>query len=171
MLMRTTIFCGILMIMLTSCRGENSNSAISTSKVRETYVVNSSANTVSVYDRELNGNIDPLRTFGNMTGMNTPYGIAIDTAHNQIFVCNYYGDSITIYGRTAQGNSAPVRSIVGEDTGLDGPTGILLDTLHNEIIVSNYNAITVYDMAATGNSKPVRVLYSLWNITGIALTL
>ncbi len=69
----------------------------------------------------------PVRTIsGASTGLGTPTGIAVDTVNNEIFVTNSLFNSITVFGRTVNGNITPVRTISGSSTGLSSPFGIAL---------------------------------------------
>jgi hypothetical protein len=42
--------------------------------------------------------------------------------NTDIFVANFNNNSVTVYGRTANGDVAPVRTISGASTGLGRPT-------------------------------------------------
>jgi DNA-binding beta-propeller fold protein YncE len=82
-------------------------------------------------------------------------------AKEEIFVANGFGNSITVYRRTATGNTAPKRNLVGAATGLNGPSGVVVDELNNELIVVNASmpySITVYPRLATGNTAPLRTI-------------
>ena len=122
---------------------------------------------ITVYDRTANGNAPPLRTIsGTSTGLNGPYGIAIDAVNNEIIVANAWNNSITIYNITANGDTAPIRTISGSSTGLVSPFGITVDTVNNEIYVSNeslpnFDSITVYSRTANGNVAPLRTISGL----------
>jgi len=66
---------------------------------------------------------------------------------------------IRVYGRTAGGNVAPLRTISGASTALISPVNIAVDTMNNEIIVANGdNAIRVYGRTASGNVAPLRTI-------------
>ncbi len=68
--------------------------------------------------------------------------------------------SITVYSRTAAGDTAPVRVIQGTKTQMNWPTGVAFDPGHNELFVANDmgDSILVFDGAASGNAAPIRVL-------------
>jgi DNA-binding beta-propeller fold protein YncE len=82
--------------------------------------------------------------------------------------------SITVYRRTAKGNTAPLRKIQGPKTGLNWPTGLAFDPETRELFVANDAAheILVFDAAARGDVAPKRVLKGantkLANPTGVA---
>ncbi len=67
----------------------------------EIAVADDQKNTVSVYARTASGNNGPLRTIlsGDSSAIATPYGIAADTAHDEIFVSNAAISTITVYSR------------------------------------------------------------------------
>jgi 6-phosphogluconolactonase (cycloisomerase 2 family) len=132
--------------------------------VKELFVLNPRTNNISVFDASLSGDVKPLRTFGNMTSLSGPSGIAVDTTHNEIFVANKYNNSITVYSRTDSGNVAPVRTISGPSTKLNfdvhDSSAIALDTVHNEIFVAVEDSIYVYPRTADGDIAPLRTIYS-----------
>jgi len=81
-------------------------------------------------------------------------------AQDELFVTNGGGDSVTVYARTANGHTAPLRTISGAATGLNGATGLAVDTVNNELVVSNIfgNSVTVYARTANGNVAPLRTI-------------
>jgi len=106
------------------------------------------------------GSID-TSDFGDLTGLNAPCGVYVDTANNEIGVTNNGNDSVTVYDRTpAKENASPKRTLIGSNTGLSNPCGIYVDTTHNEIGVVNSgtNTITIYDRTANGNVPPLRTV-------------
>lgn len=86
-------------------------------------------------------------------------GIGTAFAQDEIFVANG-NNSITVHARTANGNVAPLRTLVGAATGLSGPNGIAVDLVNNELIVVNAsnNSVTVYARTASGNTAPLRTI-------------
>ena len=46
-------------------------------------------------------------------------------------------DTVTVYSRTASGNTAPLRTLSGGATGLGSPFGLGLALTNNELIVAN----------------------------------
>ena len=81
--------------------------------------------------------------------------------------------SITVYARTAKGNTAPLRKIQGNKTGLNWPTGLAFDPQNRELFVANdaSHEILVFDASARGNATPKRILKGpatrLANPTGV----
>ncbi|HZY31676.1 MAG TPA: hypothetical protein VFF86_08560, partial [Candidatus Methylomirabilis sp.] len=80
-------------------------------------------------------------------------------AQDELFVTNddvvsSVNNSVTVYARTASGNTAPFRTLQGGATGLNGPAGFVVDTLNNELVVANSrtNSITAYARTASGNT-------------------
>jgi DNA-binding beta-propeller fold protein YncE len=132
------------------------------SAVDEIFVTNSNSNAVTVYARRANGNVAPMRTLtGNLTGLSSPSGIAVDEVNDEIYVANKTAPySVTVYPRSANGNIAPLRTITGNLTKLDDPRGVSVDTLHGEIAVANRAgfSITVFPRLANGNIAPARSL-------------
>ncbi len=83
----------------------------------------------------------------------------------ELFVANddvvtLINSSVTVYTRTASGNTAPLRTLSGAAAGLRGPVGLVVDTVNNELVVANSrnNSITIYPRTASGNIAPLRTL-------------
>ncbi len=124
------------------------------------YIANA-GNSVTVYRANAHGNVTPIRTIsGSTTGLNWPYGIALDTNKN-IYVTNFDGNSVTVYTAGANGNVAPIRTISGSNTRLHFPEGMALDAIGNMYVVipgiAN-GAVTVYAASANGNVAPIRTI-------------
>lgn len=122
----------------------------------ELFVANhyDSSNSILVYSRNAGGSTAPLRAIqGPATGLENPWGLVLDTTHDELFVANQFGGSITVYSRTTSGNAAPLRTITGPDL---FPHGLALDPVHDELVVANSNSITVYSRMASGNAAPLR---------------
>ena len=68
--------------------------------------------------------------------------------------------SITVFARTASGESLPLRTIAGASTGLGttGPIGIAVDTLNNEILVTFSGTIAAFARLGSGNVAPLRTI-------------
>jgi DNA-binding beta-propeller fold protein YncE len=89
-------------------------------------------------------------------------------AQEEIYVTNANSNTVTVYARTASGNIAPLRTLVGAATGLATPRGVAVDRVNNELFVVNHTppeSITVYPRTANGNVAPLRT------ITGAGTTL
>src|SRR5712691_9077928 len=55
-------------------------------------------------------------------------------AQEELFIANSANSTITVYARTAQGDTAPLRTLAGSATGLNVPFGLVVDPMHNELI-------------------------------------
>ena len=79
---------------------------------------------VTVYAKNANGDVTPIRTVsGSKTQLDGPNGIALDSDDN-VYVSDYYTNSVTEYAKKANGNVAPIRTISGSKTLLDEPAGL-----------------------------------------------
>jgi len=100
-----------------------------------------------------------LAALAGAGGLGEGFGARAAWAQEELFVANRNNNSITVYARTANGNTAPLRTLAGDSTGLAQPVGIFVDTVHNELVVANLNgSITVYARTASGNTAPLRPL-------------
>jgi DNA-binding beta-propeller fold protein YncE len=81
-------------------------------------------------------------------------------AQDELFVSNSNSNAITVYARTATGNTPPIRVLAGPATGLSSPAGLAVDLVNDELYVVNLTAqsVTVYPRTATGNSPPLRTV-------------
>lgn len=132
----------------------------------ELVVTNDDSGTYSVmvYGRMASGNTAPLRTLvGAATGLELPYGVFVDTVHNELVVANraaINNGSITVYSRTAGGNTAPIRTLTGNAVGFNGPIGVVVDTVNDELVVTSElnDSIRVFSRMASGNTAPIRII-------------
>ncbi len=153
----------------------------------ELAITSEQLNAVFVYRKEAKGLEAPLRVIkGETSGMGDPHGIFIDALHNEIVVANhgYYhndfvrypyaeefkpivpsqgrfqGSSLTVYLRTANGESRPLRTIQGPNTQLKLPMGLHEDVVNDEIAVANNgdNSILIFRRTDSGDAKPARVI-------------
>ncbi len=72
----------------------------------------------------------------------------------------FFAPSITVYDRTASGNTSPMRTIEGLRTELNWPAGIAVDPSRGELFVANDtgNAVLVFSSDASGDVAPIRVI-------------
>jgi DNA-binding beta-propeller fold protein YncE len=115
---------------------------------------------ITVYRREENGDVKPLRTIqGPATQLVLPMKLHVDTVNNEIAVANG-DDSVLMFSRTANGNAAPLRRIHGPSTGLANPTGVYIDVKNNEVWVANPgdHSLKVFPRTADGDVKPKRIV-------------
>lgn len=90
----------------------------------EVFVVNANG-TVLVFSRTVGGNVAPLRMIsGAATGFNASAGgLDVDPVLGELAVIRTSPDpALLFFSRTASGNTAPLRTIVGAATHLDGPS-------------------------------------------------
>jgi sugar lactone lactonase YvrE len=131
---------------------------------------------ITVYPPDANGNVTPKATIADgvhdkQTQLNTPKGLALDSAGN-IYVTNASGiDAITVYAAGKFGNVAPMKIISGSHTGLSQPHGIGVDS-EGKIYVSNdgsdhkgADTVTVYAAGSSGDAKPIATING--SLTGL----
>jgi serine/threonine protein kinase, bacterial len=83
------------------------------------------ASSVNVFAPNANGNVAPVRTIsGPATGLYEPLSVAVDAGGNLYVVNQTSGgsnsDTVNVFAPLANGDVAPIRTIVGPNTGLDG---------------------------------------------------
>ncbi len=129
---------------------------------------------VFVYSAGSNGNTAPTASIsGTDTGLNYPYGIAVDSSGNV-----YLADegtlgqdggsippSVFVYAAGSHGNVAPTVTISGTDTGLDTPYGIAVDSSGNIYVADDGDescdgteSVYVYPAKTGGNVAPIATI-------------
>jgi hypothetical protein len=118
--------------------------------------------TITVYSPGASGDTAPVRTLsGAATGLLFPISVTVDTVNDEIYVANNNGStaesSITVYPRTASGNTAPSRTIQGPNTFVVNPDGTALDLVNGELVVADCNNyVSTFSRTANGNVAPLR---------------
>ena len=106
----------------------------------ELYVANQFDNSITVYPLSASGDQPPLRSLiGAATLLDEPSGVVVDLVHDELVVSNFddgEDGSVTVYTRTASGNTAPLRRIAGNATGLKWAVETAVDPVTNEIFVA-----------------------------------
>lgn len=109
--------------------------------------------TVRVFLATDDGNVAPLRT---ITGFGFATAVAVDVEADEVYV-GAVGGVINVYGRTATGSPAPLRSIQGNLTGLGTVVGLFVDRVNDELYAENFGGtVVVFTRLADGNASPVR---------------
>jgi hypothetical protein len=132
----------------------------------EIVVSDPTQNRVAVYARAATGNAAPLRilTAGQLSGVQTPYGIAYDPAHDEILVSNFLEYSVTAYPRSANGDVRPLRRFTA-NVGIF--QGLAFDPAHDEIFLTTFgyaqdgstqSGIAVFPRTANGAVTPSRTI-------------
>jgi sugar lactone lactonase YvrE len=131
------------------------------------FVTDANSNALTAYPLNASGNVTPSRNIaGAATGLGFPRRIVID-ATGSLYVANAPGaampHSITVYAAAANGNAAPIRTIMGGNTGLTGVNGLALDNTGTNLYAANCGAcfdssgsdgILIFPAGTTGNVAP-----------------
>jgi len=153
-------------LLFSGCGGGGSSSLFSVipTPPNELYVSNLNNNSIEVFARDADGDIDPSRVLmGNATALHFPRGIAIDSINHEMYVANSGTNAITVYYTTASGNTAPIRTIAGDSTTILFPQSVIVDNINNEIFISSsiQDSIMVFNRTDSGNVAPKRIISGL----------
>jgi len=102
-----------------------------------------------------NVNTTPIRDVkGTNTALSQPIGLTRD-ASGKSYVSDFTNDSVSVFGKTANGDVGPQRTIKGPNTLLDGPESMAVDD-NGFLYVANVVAqkVTEYAPGASGNVAP-----------------
>jgi len=130
---------------------------------------------VVVYSKTASGNDKPVRLIeGPKTHFSDVHGIAIDTRNKLLYVTNWGNvsdykvagsgrfepPSISVYPTTADGDTAPLRTIQGPKTQLDWPGAMSVDADTGDLYVANDvdQSIIVFHRTDQGDVAPARVI-------------
>jgi hypothetical protein len=121
-------------------------------------------------------NTAPLRTIaGPNTQLDAPATVTIDEVNGELFVVDFFGQAIRVYDLAADGDAAPLRTLVnGPNSNLSQPRSLVIDHVNDEIlVVSINNGIRAFPRTASGDAVPLRTITgtntSLNNSLSIAL--
>ncbi len=133
----------------------------------EFLVTNPFAQAILVFRGGANGEEAPIRIIQGPHTLLDGGGIAtsgadrleVDPVHDEIFIPA--GDRILVYPRTANGDVAPLRTIVGPDTTLKSANALAVDPVRNVIVAGTLNryrgrmgALLTFNRTDDGNAKP-----------------
>ncbi|MEW6332264.1 MAG: hypothetical protein AB1560_12475 [Pseudomonadota bacterium] len=162
-----TIF--LVVLLLAACNGDGGDGGTVVPPVSGTgsqlYVGGNTSPRLLIYNdaNTASGSTLPNRVVsGGLTTLNGPRGIAVDMAHDQIYVANFLGDSVLVFhnARTVTGGEAPARTIIGGP--LNKPSALFMDAVNDRLYVANTggNSVLVYDNASSlnGAAVPDRIL-------------
>ncbi len=106
---------------------------------------------------------------GALTLLVQPVGVAYDSAGN-LYVANSGNSTITVYAPNANGNVAPIRTILAGTSGLNQPKGLVTDKNDNLYVASfGSNTVLVYASGANGAAVPTRTYTGLNQPYGVAI--
>jgi sugar lactone lactonase YvrE len=158
------------LLLLTACKGSSNGGIIAGPTPPPTngsvYVTDPNTdpilgNEVLVFPQNTNGGPVPTQDIvGNVTGLASPQGIAVDNSGN-IWVTNTATSSITEYPTGSTGNVAPTNTVQGNATSLSSPVGIVFNANGDMFVVNSatdgtgFYEILEFGPNPTGNQAPI----------------
>jgi DNA-binding beta-propeller fold protein YncE len=130
---------------------------------------------VAIYSKTASGDDKPLRLIqGPKTRFSDVHGIAIDSKNKLLYVTSWGNvsdyrvagsgrfepPSISVYPTTANGDTAPLRTIQGSKTLLDWPGAMSVDPETGDLYVANDmgQSLLIFRRGDEGDTVPVRVI-------------
>jgi len=94
-----------------------------------------------VFSRDQEGNVPAARV------LNTGYatrgrGIAVDDAHEELFLTSQHNSAVVIFRKQAEGDEPPIRLLQGDQTLLANPHGIAIHHGRDLIFVTNHGNVS-----------------------------
>jgi hypothetical protein len=86
------------------------------------------------------------------------HNIRYDPVHDEIIGAHPVAQAILVYRGGADGNEAPIRTIIGPKTQLWDPDYVGVDGVHNEIYVTSGERVLVFNQQANGDVAPLRII-------------
>jgi len=132
------------------------------------YLPNYDLDSITVYEANwAEGQVQQVMIwFGANTGLSSPYDVSFDDIGN-MYVANSPNDngagvsSVTVYAPDwSGGDTAPIKTLIGNNTGLLDPVSVTFDSDHN-MYVLNYSSdsVTMYAAGwAGGDTAPIKTL-------------
>jgi hypothetical protein len=126
------------------------------------YVGNSAGSTVTVYASSADGDASPMRMIaGPGTGLGSPRSLAIDNSGN-LYVLTGSGNppgTINVYSWNADGDAAPIRTIIGIQPTTGNLSGIDIDGSNNLYLSTDLpGVIRIFPPGANGAVAPMRTI-------------
>jgi hypothetical protein len=104
------------------------------------------------------GNLAPAATIqGNLTTLNSPNYIFLDSVNDRLYVTNQGNASILVFdsASTLTGDPAPSRTITGGNTGLTIPVDVAVDSVKDLLYVVNGAEVLVFSPASSVSNDAV----------------
>jgi len=122
------------------------------------------ASSIVTYRGGSNGDVPPVRVIqGTRTKIHSPWQVAVDSAHNEIWYADFGGGYVAAFPLMANGDVAPLRTIRDHEDGMRGVSGVAVDPERNLVFVAARSAhapgaILVFDRLADGESSPRAII-------------
>ncbi len=119
---------------------------------------------IAVYAPGTNGNVVPVASVGNRTGLRGTGGIALDSSGKMyISRFSFSGGAVRIYAVGSRGDVTPSAVITGPSTGLHSCWDVALDSSGKIYVVNNGDfgrddSITVYAPGSNGDVAPIATI-------------
>lgn len=154
----------LLCFVLAACAATAAHADVYVSQVP----LDGSAPSILVFASGAVGDAAPIRVIsGPKTLLVAPFALSVDTVHNELYVSDFFGSAVRVYALDADGDVAPLRSLIdGPNSLLVWPRQVAVDVANDQIIVPSFNifsdpltSIRTYPRTADGDVAPVRSLY------------
>lgn len=108
-------------------------------------VNNDTVDKLVIFSRKAKGNVAPDRIINTP---HTTYGIAVDEAHQELFLTVQEAAAVSVYNKKAKLDDPPLRLLQGDKTQLADPHGMAVDSKRELMFVANFGNQASHDKSA-----------------------
>ncbi|MBF6571080.1 MAG: hypothetical protein IVW54_19620 [Candidatus Binataceae bacterium] len=151
----------------------------------ELFATEPQTSAILVFKGGADGEAAPIRVIqGGKTQLHTPWQLALDLKHNEIFAVDFVTGGkggVLAFARDANGNVPPLRVISGPKTGLIRPAGVAVDSDRNLLVVTTmtrlsqrvreHGGLFIFNRTDNGDVAPRGIIggprtgiYSAWQV-------
>ena len=117
------------------------------------------AHLIHFYPSNADGDAIPLRIIapGDVNPLASPHSIEYEPRENVIYVADFVGQAIRVYGAGAAGAPAPLRTL--DSTFVGQVREVRIDTMHDELTaITRLSSVCTWPRLAQGNASPNRCI-------------
>ena len=124
----------------------------------EIVVPNAFSQAILIFRGGANGEEKPIRIIQGpktlLGGSTDTDNVAVDPAHNEIYVTQEFSDSVLVFSREGNGDVAPIRILHGPQTNMRHPRRVSVDPVNNLMVVTTTRGLWFFNRTDNGDVAP-----------------